>query len=77
MNLVDRLEPEDGRTDRDSAHRTGRTRRALRFGYWKQSIEKLKEKWIAFTRVIICAIAEEEMKISRQDFDKQIGSRTL
>jgi hypothetical protein len=46
------------------------------YGYWKQSIEKLKEIWSAFTRGIIRAIAEEEMKISREEFDKQIGTRT-
>jgi hypothetical protein len=76
INLGDRRELQDGQTDRESAHRTERTRRALQFGYWKQSIEKLKEKWTAFTRGIIRAIAEEEMKISREEFDKQIGART-
>jgi len=75
-DLVDRRELEDGQTGRESAHRTERTRRAWQFGFWRQSIEKLKEKWTAFTRGIICAIAEEEMKISREEFDRQIGTRT-
>jgi hypothetical protein len=76
MNLVDRRERDDGQTDRVSAHRTERQRRALQFRYWKQSIDKLKEKWTAFTKATIRAIAEEEMKISREEFDKQIGTRT-
>ena len=42
---------------------------------WKQSIEKLKEKWTAFTTEIIRTIAEEEMKISREEFDKQLEAR--
>ncbi len=45
-------------------------------GYWKQCIEKLKEKWIAFTRGIIRTIIEEEMKISREEFEEQIRNRT-
>jgi hypothetical protein len=76
MNLVDRRERDDGQTDRESTHRTERARRALQFGYRKQSIEKLRQKWTAFTRGIIRVIAEEEMKISREEFDKQIGTRT-
>jgi len=44
-------------------------------GYWKQSIEKLKEKWTAFTSGIIRTIIEEEMKISREEFDEQIRTR--
>jgi hypothetical protein len=74
MNLVESRERDDGQTDRESAHHT--ERRALQFGCWKQSIDKLKEKWTAFTRAIIRAIAQEEMKISREEFDKQIGTRT-
>ncbi len=46
------------------------------YGHWKQSVEKLKEKWTAFMRGIIRAIAEEEMKISREEFHKQIGTHT-
>jgi len=37
-----------------------------------QTIEKLKQKWTAFTTGIIDVIAAEEMKISREEFDKQI-----
>jgi hypothetical protein len=32
---------------------------------------KVKEKWSAFTRGIIRAIAEEKMKISREEFDNR------
>jgi hypothetical protein len=46
-------------------------RKGQGYGYWKQSVEKLKEKWSAFTRGIIRAIAEEEMKISREEFDNR------
>lgn len=42
----------------------------------EQSVEKLKEKWTAWMREIMLAIAEEEMKISREEFDRQIGTRT-
>ena len=41
-----------------------------------QPIEKLKQKWTAFTREIIEVIAREEIKISREEFDRQIGTRT-
>lgn len=43
---------------------------------WKQSIGKLKENWTALMREIIDVIAAEEMKISREEFDQQIGTRT-
>jgi hypothetical protein len=46
-------------------------RKGQGYGYWKQSVEKLKEKWSAFTSGIIRAIAEEEMKISREEFDNR------
>lgn len=42
MNTVDRRERDD-ENDRKSVHRKARARRALKFGYWKQSIERLKE----------------------------------
>jgi len=41
-----------------------------------RSIERLKQKWTAFTREIIEVIAREEIKISREEFDRQIGTRT-
>jgi hypothetical protein len=43
-------------------------RKGQGYSYWKQSVEKLKEKWSTFTRGIIRTIAEEEMKISREEF---------
>jgi hypothetical protein len=46
------------------------------YGYWKKSVEKLKEKWITSMTEIMRVIAEEEMKISREEFDRQIGTRT-
>ncbi len=54
-------------------------RKGQGYSYWKQSVEKLKQKWTAFTRGmrrIIDVIAEEEMKINREEFDKHIGTRT-
>ena len=38
-------------------------------------MEKLKEKWTAFTRRIVNAIADEEMKIQREELDEQIVAR--
>jgi hypothetical protein len=45
------------------------------YHYWKQSMKKLKEKWIAFTTGMIHTIAENEMKITREEFDKQLETR--
>ena len=42
----------------------------------ERSVEKLKEKLTALMTEIMLAIAEEEMKISREEFDRQIGTRT-
>jgi hypothetical protein len=44
-----------------------------------RSIEKLRHKWTTLMRAIrriIDVIVEEEMKISREEFDKQIETRT-
>ncbi len=41
-----------------------------------RSIEKLKHKWTTFTTRIIDVIAAEEMRISREEFHKQIETRT-
>jgi len=51
-------------------------RKGQGYGYWKQSVEKLREKWTAFTRGIIRVIAVWEMQISREELDKQIEIRT-
>jgi hypothetical protein len=75
MILVDRRY-HDEQTGRVSVYRTVRARHALRFGYWKQSMEKLRKKWTVLTRDIILAIAEEEMRISREELDKQIVNRS-
>jgi hypothetical protein len=40
------------------------------------SIEKLKQKWAAFTTGIIDVISAEEIKIGREEFDQQIETRT-
>jgi hypothetical protein len=42
-----------------------------------EKLKQLKEEWAAFARGIIRAIAEEEMKISREEFDKQIEARAF
>jgi len=76
MISVDKHEHDDEQTSRELAKRAVRARRALRFRYWKQFTEKLREKWVAFTKDIILFIAEEEMKINREEVDKQIGNRT-
>jgi hypothetical protein len=61
---------DDGQTDREATHRAERAWRALQFGYWKQSIDELKERWTASARAAFRAIAEEEMKINREEFDQ-------
>jgi hypothetical protein len=38
---------------------------------WNRSIERLQKKWIEFTSGIIFGLAEEEMKIRREELDKQ------
>ena len=40
------------------------------------SIEKLRQEWAAFTKRVIEVITEEEIKLSREEFDQQIGNRT-
>jgi hypothetical protein len=45
------------------------------YRYWEQSIKKLKEKWIAITERIIYVLADEEIKISREELNKQVENR--
>jgi hypothetical protein len=45
-----------------------------RVSHW--SIERFKQKWTAFARAIIDVIAEEEIKIGREELDRKIGTRT-
>lgn len=40
------------------------------------SIEKLKQKLTVFTRGIIDVVVEEEIKTSREEFDRLIGTHT-
>jgi hypothetical protein len=61
---------DDGQTNREATHRAERAWCALQFGYWKQSIDELKERWTASARAAFRAIAEEEMKINREEFDQ-------
>ena len=50
--------------------------RAAEFiSHW--SLVKLKQKCAAFTRGVIEVLAKEETKLNREEFDKQIGTRTL
>jgi hypothetical protein len=39
-------------------------------GDWNQSIEKLREQWTEFTNEIFISLAEEEMKLRREEPDK-------
>jgi hypothetical protein len=48
--------------------RSHTTNRGLR-----QFIECLTQKWSGFWEDVLLAIAEEEMRIRREQFDKQVG----
>jgi hypothetical protein len=39
-------------------------------GDWEHSIEKLKEQWTRFTSETFLAIAEEEMRLQREELRK-------
>lgn len=52
------------------SHKRSKYQRAV-----DRSIEKLKQKWAGFAWEIIDAIGREEIKISREEFDKQIENR--
>lgn len=75
MSFVDRQETEHGHTGRQEVRRPAWARRALHFGYWKQFVEKRKEDWTSLARGFIRTIAEEEMRISREEFGKQFGNQ--
>ena len=38
----------------------------------KKSVERLKEKWFEFTDGLFLAIAEEEMRICREELDNHL-----
>jgi hypothetical protein len=38
---------------------------------WNRSVERLQKKWVEFTSGIIFGLAEEEMRMCREDLDKQ------
>ncbi len=42
---------------------------------WNRSLEKLRKKWIEFTSGIILGLAEEEMRMRREELDKQTENR--
>lgn len=44
------------------------------YGDWKQFIEKLKYKWIDFRSKLFLSLAEEEMRLRREEFKKQVGT---
>jgi len=44
------------------------------YGDLEQSIEKLKEQWTQFMSESFRAIAEEEMRLRREEFRRRIGS---
>ncbi|MGC2703399.1 MAG: hypothetical protein WA361_02725 [Candidatus Acidiferrales bacterium] len=39
--------------------------------FWNRSVEGLRKKWIEFTSGIIFGLAEEEMRMRREELDKQ------
>jgi hypothetical protein len=43
------------------------------YGGWKQSLEKLKEQWSEFTYGIFAAMAEEEIRIRREELEDHAG----
>jgi hypothetical protein len=42
---------------------------------WNRSVEKLQKKWIEFSNGIVFDLAQEEMKIRREEVEKQIESQ--
>lgn len=39
---------------------------------WTLCVESLKQKWAGFVNGIVLALTEEEMKIRREELEKQI-----
>jgi len=44
------------------------------YGDWEQSIEKLREQWNQFMCETFRAIAEEEMRLRREELKRRTGS---
>jgi hypothetical protein len=42
---------------------------------WNRSVETLQKKWIEFSNGIVFDLAQEEMKIRREEVEKQIESQ--
>ena len=63
--------------DPDTATETNEQGEVMRSGRnyrrWSQSLAKLKEKWPRFTSGLFLAIAEEEMKIRREELENHVG----
>jgi hypothetical protein len=51
-------------------------RRHPTYNRWTQFIETLRKKWISFGNGIVLALSEEEMKIRREELEKQIVARS-
>lgn len=47
------------------------------YNRWTQCIETLKKKWISWGNGIVAALAEEEMKIQREELRKEIDGDCL
>ena len=47
-------------------------RRHPLYNRWTQFIETLRKKWISFGDGIVLALTEEEMKIGREELQKQM-----
>jgi hypothetical protein len=61
----------------ETSKRGGVMRSGRDQGGWKQSLEKLREQWSEFTYGIFAGIAEEEMRIRREELEDQAGPHGL
>ena len=44
------------------------------WNFLNRSVERLQKKWSEFTSGIIFGLAEEEMRMRREELDKQTGT---
>jgi hypothetical protein len=45
------------------------------YNHWNCYVESLQKKWIEFSNGILFDLAQEEMKIRREEVEKQIESQ--
>jgi len=51
-------------------------RPSLIYNRWTQIIEALKKKWVSWGKGIVQALAEEEMKIRREELRNEIAANS-